>query len=200
VWRAATGLNPDASFLTPAKAEAALEELLALAVREPTDPRRKRPEDHTFGAACDASLAYVAPAAEQQRRRLDRGGVERLAETEAVEVAGRVGRQRHAGADLAVLGCLLVDPARHVARRTSHVAHRERDGERQPADAAAHDGDAAIGGHRRGFGATVYATAGVRAGASAKSYSNWNTPGSSSLAVGWTMSSGLTALATSLSR
>lgn len=47
---------------------------------------------------------------------------------------------------------------------------------------------------------SVYATAGVRTGASVKSYSNWSTPGSSGFGSGCTMSSGLTALATSLSR
>src|SRR4051812_18132062 len=59
VWRAANGPKPDAAYLTPADAEAALEQLLARAVREPTDPRRKRADDHTFGEACDAWLAYV---------------------------------------------------------------------------------------------------------------------------------------------
>jgi integrase len=60
VWRAANGAKPDPSYLTPAEADDALERLLAGAVREPTDPRRKRREDHTFGEACDAWLAYVA--------------------------------------------------------------------------------------------------------------------------------------------
>ena len=60
IWRAANGSKPDSGYLTPAEAEAALEQLLAAAVREPTDPRRKRAQDHTFGEACDAWLAYVA--------------------------------------------------------------------------------------------------------------------------------------------
>src|ERR671939_241478 len=37
VWRAANGSKPDPTYLTPAEAEAALDELLAAAVREPTD-------------------------------------------------------------------------------------------------------------------------------------------------------------------
>jgi integrase len=66
VWWAANGSKPDPSALTPAEAEAALRELLRAAVREPTDPRRKRARDHTFGEACDAWLAYVAE--EKDRR------------------------------------------------------------------------------------------------------------------------------------
>ena len=60
VWWAANGTKPDAGYLTPADAEAALRELLDAAVEQPTDPRRKRLDDHTFGEACDAWLAYVA--------------------------------------------------------------------------------------------------------------------------------------------
>src|SRR4051794_6493092 len=60
VWRAANGSKPDPSYLTPAEAEDALQRLLSSAVRDPTDPRRKRAQDHTFGEACDAWLAYVA--------------------------------------------------------------------------------------------------------------------------------------------
>src|SRR4051794_38773575 len=60
VWRAGNGPKPNASYLTPADAEAALEQLLATAVREPTDPRRRRADDHTFGEACEAWLAYIA--------------------------------------------------------------------------------------------------------------------------------------------
>jgi integrase len=60
VWWAANGSKPSADHLTPAEADEALRELLADAVREPTDPRRKRREDHTFGEACDAWLTYVA--------------------------------------------------------------------------------------------------------------------------------------------
>jgi hypothetical protein len=66
VPRAANGPKPDAAYLTPAEVEAALEQLLTAAVREHTDPRRKRADDHTFGEACDAWLAYVAH--EQDRR------------------------------------------------------------------------------------------------------------------------------------
>jgi hypothetical protein len=33
--------------------------LVARAVREPTDPRRKRAEDHTFGEACEAWQEYA---------------------------------------------------------------------------------------------------------------------------------------------
>jgi hypothetical protein len=60
VWRAANGPKPDPSYFTPAEAEAELERLLAGAVREPTDARRRRAQDHTFGEACEAWLAYVA--------------------------------------------------------------------------------------------------------------------------------------------
>src|SRR4051794_7040881 len=66
VWRAANGSKPDPSYLTPAGAEDALQGLLSSALREPTDPRRKRAQDHTFGEACDAWLAYVAE--EKDRR------------------------------------------------------------------------------------------------------------------------------------
>jgi integrase len=66
VWRAANGSKPDPSYLTPAEAEDALEQLLSSAARAPTDPRRRRREDHTFGEACDAWLAYVA--GEKDRR------------------------------------------------------------------------------------------------------------------------------------
>jgi hypothetical protein len=64
VWRA-NGSKPDPSYPTPAEAEDALQRLLSSALREPTDPRRKRPQDHTFGEACQAWLAYVA---EKDRR------------------------------------------------------------------------------------------------------------------------------------
>jgi integrase len=60
VWRAGNGPKPDPTYLTPAEAQAALEQLLTTAVREPTDPRRKRAQDHRFGEACDAWLPYVA--------------------------------------------------------------------------------------------------------------------------------------------
>src|SRR4051794_34211971 len=60
VWWAANGSKPNADYLTPAEAEAALRELLTAAVREPSDPRHKRAQDHTFGEACHAWLAYVA--------------------------------------------------------------------------------------------------------------------------------------------
>jgi integrase len=60
VWWAGNGPKPDATHLTPAEADQALQELLSEAAREPTDPRHKRAEDHTFGEACDAWLAYVA--------------------------------------------------------------------------------------------------------------------------------------------
>jgi len=66
VWWTANGTKPDAEHLTPAEADAALHELLDTAVREPTDPRHKRAQDHTFGEACDAWLAYVA--GEKDRR------------------------------------------------------------------------------------------------------------------------------------
>jgi hypothetical protein len=39
VWRAANGPKPGRTYLTPAKAEAALEAVLGAAVREPTAPR-----------------------------------------------------------------------------------------------------------------------------------------------------------------
>ena len=60
VWWAGNGPKPDASHLTPAEADQALQELLAEAARAPTDPRHKRAQDHTFAKACDAWLAYVA--------------------------------------------------------------------------------------------------------------------------------------------
>jgi hypothetical protein len=60
VWWAANGSKSSPHHLTPAEAEEALRELLDAAVREPTDPRHKRAQDHTFGDACDAWLAYVA--------------------------------------------------------------------------------------------------------------------------------------------
>jgi integrase len=66
VWRTANGSKPDPSYLTPAEAEVALQRLISSALREPTDPRRKRAQDHTFGEACDAWLAYVAE--ERDRR------------------------------------------------------------------------------------------------------------------------------------
>jgi hypothetical protein len=59
VWWAASGPKPDASYLTPAEAEVALRGVLDAAVHEPTDPRRKRADDHTFGEACEAWLKYV---------------------------------------------------------------------------------------------------------------------------------------------
>jgi hypothetical protein len=59
IWRAANGSKPDARYLTPAEAEAAPEELLAAATREPNGPRRRRAQDRTFGEACEAWLAYV---------------------------------------------------------------------------------------------------------------------------------------------
>ena len=37
-----------------------MREPLDAAVHESTDQRRKRADDHTFGEACDAWLAYVA--------------------------------------------------------------------------------------------------------------------------------------------
>jgi integrase len=66
VWRAANGSKPDPSYLTPAEAEDALQRLLSRAAREPTDPRWKREQDHTFGEACEAWLAYVGE--EKDRR------------------------------------------------------------------------------------------------------------------------------------
>jgi integrase len=66
VWRAANGSKPDPSYLTPAEAEEALQRLLSLALREASDPRRKRAQDHTFAEACNAWLAYVAE--EKDRR------------------------------------------------------------------------------------------------------------------------------------
>jgi integrase len=66
IWWAANGSKPDRHDLTPAEAGAALRELLDGAVREPTDPRHKRAQDHTFGEACDAWLGYVAE--EKDRR------------------------------------------------------------------------------------------------------------------------------------
>jgi integrase len=59
VWRAADGPKPDPTYLSPAEARDELAGLLASAEREPTDPRRKREHDHTFGEACDAWLDYV---------------------------------------------------------------------------------------------------------------------------------------------
>jgi integrase len=59
IWWAGNGRTP-AGHLTPADAEAALQALLAAAARSPTDPRRKRREDHTFAEACEAWLDYVA--------------------------------------------------------------------------------------------------------------------------------------------
>jgi hypothetical protein len=130
----------------------------------------------------------VVPAPEDECRRLGRHRVKRVAESQPLQVARRVGRQRDAGSDLAELRRLLVHGDRHAAPP-------ERERERQPADPPAHDGDAQIAGHP-----DVYATAGVRAGASAKSYSNSSTSGSPALGAGCTMSSGLTALATSSCR
>ena len=66
MWRAANGSKPDPSYLTPAEAEDALQRLISSALRGPSDPRRKRAQDHTFGEACDAWLAYVAE--EKDRR------------------------------------------------------------------------------------------------------------------------------------
>src|SRR4051812_3176111 len=66
IWRAANGSKPDASYLTPAEAEDELQRLLSSALREPTDPRRKRAHDHIFAEACEAWLAYVAE--EKDRR------------------------------------------------------------------------------------------------------------------------------------
>jgi len=60
VWRAANGSKPDPSYLTPAEAEDELRRLLGEAGRQPTDPRRRRASDHTFGEACEAWLAYIA--------------------------------------------------------------------------------------------------------------------------------------------
>ncbi|HEY7620023.1 MAG TPA: phage integrase SAM-like domain-containing protein, partial [Solirubrobacteraceae bacterium] len=59
VWRAADGPKPDPTYLSPAEARDELAKLLAAAPREPTAPRRKREEDHTFGEACAAWLDYV---------------------------------------------------------------------------------------------------------------------------------------------
>jgi hypothetical protein len=60
IWRAANGSKPDPSYLTPAEAEDALQRLLASALREPTDPSKRRRQGHTFGEACEAWLTYVA--------------------------------------------------------------------------------------------------------------------------------------------
>ena len=66
IWRAASGSKPEPSYLTPAEAEDALLRLLSSAPRPPTDPRRLREQDHSFGEACEAWLAYVAE--EKDRR------------------------------------------------------------------------------------------------------------------------------------
>jgi integrase len=59
VWRAADGPKPSEEFLTPSEAEDQLRGLLFEAPRLPTDPRRRLPEDRTFGEACQSWLIYV---------------------------------------------------------------------------------------------------------------------------------------------
>ena len=122
------------------------------------------------------------PVSDDERRRDDRDGLDPLAEPEPPQLARAVGRQRDRGADFAQLVRLLVDLDGDPA-----LAQGER--QDQAADPAADDGDLEPG-HRQ-------AIAGVRTGASAKSYV---TSKPSSVRSGCTISSGLTALATSSSR
>ena len=125
------------------------------------------------------------PAPDHQRRGDDRDGLDLLAEPEPPQLARAVGRQRDRGADLAQLVGLLVDLAADPA-----LAQGER--EDQPADAAADDGDL-----ERGIAPT--AIAGVRAGRQREVVGE-RAARRRPLGSGCTISSGLTALATSLSR
>lgn len=59
VWRSADGPKPDSSYLTPADAEQLLRELLSAAPRKAADPHGLGASARTFGAACEAWLAYV---------------------------------------------------------------------------------------------------------------------------------------------
>ena len=124
------------------------------------------------------------PAPDDQRRGDDGHGLDLLAEPEPPQLARAVGRQRDGGADLAQLVRLLVELAADPA-----LAQRER--EDQPADPAADDRDLEVDialCDRRRARRRQREVVGERVAAVARS-----TPGC-------TISSGLTALATSLSR
>ena len=81
-----------------------------------------------------ADQAAGAAVAVDQRRHLGPARRELRPEPELFEEPGRVGRQRHRGADLAQLGGLFVDLG-------VETVPAQGDGESQPADAATDDGN-----------------------------------------------------------
>ena len=82
-----------------------------------------------------ANEAAGAAVPVDERRHLGRVRGEARAESELLEEAGRVGRQRHGGAHFTKFGRLLVDLG-------VETVPAERDRQGQPADAGADDGDA----------------------------------------------------------